>query len=202
MILNGHQVNDTRLLQYIVASADMKYIEVGEREVYLKQNVETGFLVQATLVGSDRTCCIDLAQILLEYSMTCEGHRDLQARNNQADQFGDHLGHLIAMKLLEKTSLRSASGQVFLVFETILNSMNVSYSRFETPSRILYSLDTCPLHKAAQGLVIGRDMPLAYQAFVALCAGALRTVAPGWAIVKPKANGTNPNLSEVVLEEL
>ncbi len=97
MTLNICQAKDMQLLWYVLASADMRYCEVGEREIYLRYDPAFGFVVRAKLIGSEQTCSINLAQILLEYSMSCEGWQELHVQSSLVDQFGCRLGSLIAM---------------------------------------------------------------------------------------------------------
>ena len=193
-------IKDIQLLWYVIASADMRYCEIGEREISLKYEPAAGFAVRAKLVGSEEGCCVDLAQILLEYSLSCEGWRDLQVQRGLVGEFGRHLGELIAVNIHQQIPALPAADEVATIFEAILNSVQASYSKEAHADLLLYSLASCPLNQAAHDAGMGRGIAMAYHAFVALCDGALQKVAPAWVLVKPIYYENDPRLSEVRLK--
>ena len=88
MTSQADQTQDTHLLSFVIASADMRYVEVNERHVYLRQDPEMGLIVRGEMEGCGPACYIDLNQVLLEHALSCEGCKDQVIAEETAEHFG------------------------------------------------------------------------------------------------------------------
>jgi len=192
--------SDIRLLWYPIASVDMWSCAVGERVIYLSYDPASGFTVDADLIGGEPTRRVALAQILLEYGMSCEGWRDPRIQKEMAGQFGCRLGQLIATNLCRQVPTLPVDDQLLIALETILNSMGSAYARITDVDTLTYRIDRCPLQEAAQHLGLMGGLTMAYHAFAALCDSAVQCIAPRWMLMMPASRAVDSGLLEIVVK--
>ena len=193
------EVSDTLLFSYTVASAEMRYIEVGERDIFLRSDPELGLVVRGEMPGCGPSCNANLSRILLEYALTCEGCKDKEEAAESAGLFGVRLGKILAAKLCIDPIRVKPIDNISHSFECILNSMGVSYQIDCTPDQLRFSLDESPLHKAARKTGTNRGVSNALRSFIALCRTMLRILAPEWTIQEPSERYNDDPILEVVL---
>ena len=99
-------IQDTPVLSYVIASADMRYIEIGKREVYLRNDPKADLVFQGEIPGCGPDSFVDLSEILLEYAMSCEGYREQSVVSEEVTRFGEQLGEI----LLAKTNHNNKGG--------------------------------------------------------------------------------------------
>jgi len=46
------EIQDAPVFSYVLASADMRYIEIGEREIYLRHDPEAGLVFRGAIWNS------------------------------------------------------------------------------------------------------------------------------------------------------
>ena len=163
------EVEDTKLFTYQIASGEMRYIEVNQREVYLRNDPQKGLIVRGEIPGCGEGCHADLCQILLEYALSCEGCGEPMVAAEAMYRFGVRLGKLLSANLCRLDDGLSTGDQLSLVFGCILNSMSVPYDVERTLNNIHYKLSSCPLDEAAKGAGFSRVLPMARRSFSALC---------------------------------
>jgi len=176
------QNKDDALFTYRVASADMRYIEIGERRIVLRSVPGMGPIVLGEMEGCEPDCEINLGEILLEYALTCEGCRDEAAAGESAGLFGVRLGRLLAERLCRDSEPVES---ITFAFTCILNSMRVPYTSDRFEDRIRFSMAYNPLDQAAQEMGVSRGAATARRALAALCKTVLRITAPDWVLILP-----------------
>lgn len=92
------EIQDAQVYSYVLASADMRYIEIGEREIYLSNDPKAGLLFQREMSGCRPGYFVDLSQILLEYAISCEECREQNAASEQVVRFGEQFAEILAAK--------------------------------------------------------------------------------------------------------
>jgi hypothetical protein len=193
------KVSDAPLLSFFIASADMTYNEIAEREVYLLGDPELGYALRGEIAGCGEGCYTDLNQILLEYALSCEGCIDQQSAEASIAKFGHRLGTLLPNHLpLDKPGLTDVE-RLSLTFTCVVDSLSVPYSVATTPERLHYTLDYCPLCNAGQITGLNRELALARHGFASLCQSLVGAVAPAWSVLKPLPGEPNLDLLEVLL---
>jgi hypothetical protein len=93
----------TLLYSFTVASADMFYSEMAQRDILVRDDAEKGFHIWAGITGGGGTAAADLGEILLEYAMSAVAAGDLPHAFRQIDTFGKKLGEL-AIRIIQKPS--------------------------------------------------------------------------------------------------
>ena len=61
------QTKATLICRYPIASSDMYYSEVGQRDVYVRDDLVHGFQIWGQLTGTGEETAISLCEIFLEY---------------------------------------------------------------------------------------------------------------------------------------
>lgn len=185
MVKTDDDVQEAHLLSYIIASSDMRYIQINEREVYLRHDPDLGLVIRGEVPGTGPDLNANLSYMLLEFSMSCEDCRDRIMTAESAERFGEHLGQVFIAKLYQEAPEVFTADQLAGAFEIILNSMGVAFKKELTDKQLRYDLARSPLHEAAgkTGLVL--QVAMAQRAFVAMCKSILRVMALDWTLAQP-----------------
>lgn len=172
------------LCSYVLASGDMFYGEAAQRFIYLSHNPDDGFRVRGEIPGQGQETAVDLAQILLEYSMTCKAISDLPDAYRQMDRFGARLGEALALHIIEGTPAKTDAHRCYSALECVLDSMHASFTVQEVKGNLQYTLPNCPLCEAADRSGV-RHVRLAHHGLNAVCQRLLDGIAPDYAIQIP-----------------
>lgn len=191
------EVQDTPLFAYVIASADMRYIEVNERQIFLRKDPLVGYLVRGEIPGCGAGCYADLNQIFLEYTLSCEGCRDQQVAGESSAHFGERLGRILANRFVQDSPDSPGIDRLTGAVECLLNSMNVPYELEQMENRLHYTLSYCPIRESAQATGIKRGESIAQRGFAALCESMIRGLAEDWTVLKPSALDTGKPLLEI-----
>ena len=198
LVKTDYDIQEAHLLSYIIASSDMRYIQINERDVYLRHDPDLGLVIRGEVPGCGPSCDSNLSYMLLEYSMSCEDCRDHVKTAESVDRFGEHLGRVFIDGLYQEAPKVFKADQLADAFEIILNSMGVQFKKELTDEHLRYDLAHSPLHETAgkTGLVL--QVAMAHRAFVALCKNILYVLALDWMLVQP----SEPEFEDQLLEVL
>ena len=177
----------------------MRYIEINEREVYLRHDPRLGLILQGEVPQCGPDCNANLSQMLLEYTMACEDCRDQAMTAKLVDQFGDHLGEELMAKLYGSSPLSPDIDHVSETMDIILNSMGVAFQKDRKADQLHYDLAYCPIHEAARNSGLNLWVATAHRAFVALCNYVLQALAPEWTLVQPSDPETDVPLDYILI---
>jgi hypothetical protein len=186
------------LISYKIASADMRFIEVGEREVYLQFDPQSGPIICAAMPGSQPGCEIDLSEILLEAALAAEDRDNDIESDGLASLFGIRLGRVLAARLCKDGDTTDI---ITDAFACIFNSMRVEYTLQYTNELISFRLSRSPLQDAAMRLGSTRGLGSARRVFYALCKTMLRIMAPNWTLKKSPDCASELSLNLVELHQ-
>lgn len=179
------QIQDAHLLSFVIASADMRYVEVNRREVYLRHDPELGLIVRGEMEGCGPACYVDLNQILLEHALSCEGCKDHVIAIETAEHFGRRFAQALVTGLAVGTQDVPPADRLAAAYECLLRSMSVPFKVQREAQRLRYDLAFSPLHQAAEGRALNLGLPMARWSFVTLCETVVKTLAPGWELLHP-----------------
>ena len=199
MLTVGQEVEGERLLRYVIASSDMRYIEINQRDVYLRNDPQLGLVVQGEVPECGPDCDANLSQMLLEYTMSCVDCRDQAATASYMDHFGDNLGEQLIARLYDGAPDVAGPNRVAETMDIVLNSMGVSFQKELTADHLRYDLAFCPIHEAATSSGLGRWIAEAHRAFMALCNHIVYTLAPGWTLLQPAEVETEALLDIILI---
>ena len=84
----------TRLLSYVIASADMYYAETEQRVVFLSYDEQGCFRIGGKMVDEELSTEIDIFEIFLEYALTCRSWAGGEEALYNMQDFGERFGSL------------------------------------------------------------------------------------------------------------
>jgi hypothetical protein len=167
--------------------------------VFLRKDPALGIVVRGEIPGCGEGCYADLSQIFLEYALSCEGCSEQIVASESMSRFGIRLGKHLSANLCRLDDGLSTVDQLSVVYECILNSMNVPYTVDRTPNKIHYKLAYSPLDKAANNAGFSRVLPIARKSFFALCQSVLRMLSSEWFLTRPSEDEIDHPLLEIVI---
>ena len=191
---------DSPLYTYVIASGDMRYIEINQRNLFLRRDPNLGLILRGELPGCGSGCYADLSQVLLEYAMTCEGCKSPQEACEYVAGFGKRLGELLSQQLTSELSTLPAEDLLPAALEILLKSMVVPYTGVRSSQRLTYTLEYCPLCETGETSGMARELVLARYGFAALCNNLVASLTPGWKLVTPGEQDAEQALLSVVVE--
>ena len=92
MLVENHTTKGDELFSYVVASGDMRFIEIAERVLFLRHDPERGLVIRGEVPECGPACYANLSHILLEHVMGHEDRHQAKQTAKAADQFGQRLG--------------------------------------------------------------------------------------------------------------
>lgn len=193
------KASEAPLFNYTLASADMRYIEVGERLIYLRIDPDRGPIVRGEIDGCGAACHVDLSQIFLEFTLSCEGCRQEDVVEEALIYFGERLGNLLSARIFPEHDSISEHERLAGIFNCIMNSMGLPFSLDQETASIHYRLHQCPFCENEQFAGFYRSIEMARLGFISLCESVLKNQAPGWVLVKPTRQDVGIPLKEVLL---
>ncbi len=190
---------ETQLISYVIASAEMRYAEVSERDVYLRDEPRLGLVIRGEVSGCGRDCHANLAQVFLEYGMTCEGCQEPGVIEESVDRFGGRLGSLLIDALKPESSEVPIADQLIDALGIILNSMDAAFEIERTPEHLRFTMADCPIHNTAHKTGLNHEIAMAHRGFVALCESILQSLSLDWQLVKLSERETTDPLHEIMI---
>jgi len=190
------------LCSYTVASAEMRFIEIGKRDIYLTRDYESNPILRGEISDCGPGSAVDLNQILLEYSLSCEGCKKLEIAEEAVIKFGEQLGKILVDTLYkDKTDIPSIE-KITKTFKCVLDSMMVPYTVASASETLQFNLSVCPIRETAKKNGLTRGITMAHLSFIALCTCIIQNLSPHWVMLNPtEADIENP-LHEIVVSRL
>jgi len=167
----------THLLSYVIASADMYYAEMEQREVFLSCDEQGGFRIGGKMADGESSTTIGLFEIFLEYALYCCSWAGAEEALFNMQDFGERFGKALAKQLenniLLSKSRNSTSHMLRYIFETV--DAHPAVENVEAGVRII--LTDYPLEKAAERSGLG-DVELAHHGINSMCQSLVRCLHP------------------------
>ena len=167
----------THLCRYAIASADMYYTELGERDVFLKTDEQGNFHILGETVGGDASTAIELCQVFLEYAMYCCALCNPDEALCSMQGFAQHIGRSIGEFLKENTCLFKSDNPTDLALEHLFQTMNAHISIRYSGAIEHFIVVDCPLENAAEHSGL-RDIELAHHGINSMCKSMIQAISP------------------------
>lgn len=197
MTVRNPVIQDEKLFSYVIASGDMRFIEIGERDLFLHHVPESGPIILGEMPECGPDCHANLSQVFLEYVMGCEDCREAGRTAVAADNFGRRLGRkLIALRYQDPGDLAEVDALVDAT-AIVLNSLGAPLESSRSHNTLYFRLAFCPFHATAKKAALNLWIALAHRSFVALLESLLE-LAPGWTLRAPVERESDAPLSEVI----
>jgi hypothetical protein len=190
---------DAPVFSYALASGDLRYIEIGEREIFLRRVPGKGLVFRGEIAGHGSDSYINLSEILLEYAMSCEGCSRAELATEMLLHFGDQLGQIYLENTNQENETLSEEEKLSRAMVCLLTSMDAKYSEEHQSQSLEYSLDCCPLSECARDTGLNRSVEMAYLSLVELFNSIIAKLAPEWTLIKPSAVELNIPLHNILI---
>ena len=199
MLVDNHTTKSDELFSYVVASGDMRFIEIAERVLFLREDPELGLVIRGEVPECGPDCYANLSYILLEHVMGYEDRHRAEQTAKAADQFGQRLGQeMIAIGILDTSSEHEVRA-LAEVLTIVVNSMDVPFDIDQSDNYLRFKLVHCPLHASAEKAGLNLWVPLAHRSLTAVIETLLKGFAPGWTLQSPVERETDEPLREILV---
>ncbi len=171
----------TRLCRYTIASADMYFSEMEQRDVFVCGDAEQGLRIWGEVSGAGPATAIELSQAFLEYALYCCSWCSSAEAHYHMHSFGEQLGASLAKYLSDIIPFRSTANPAMVALNLVLEAMNACHSVEPAGPESDLILVDCALQTAARhsGLT---DVQLAHHGINAMCQSLLNSLNPKLAV--------------------
>ncbi|HLF26539.1 MAG TPA: hypothetical protein VJG32_09390 [Anaerolineae bacterium] len=174
----------TPLYRYLLASADMYYCEVNQRDVCVGDAPRTGLHIWGEIPGGGPVTAVNLCQVFLEYAMYCQTWRDSSKAYQNMQAFGERLGKALARYIQDSVPAEMAVNPSAYALQYVLESMNAHFTIGQVGPELRFSLADCPLLETARctGLM---EVELAHHGIRSLCQSLIHFIDPDLVVCAP-----------------
>ncbi len=166
-----------RLLTYNVASADMFYVEVEQRDVCVCDDLSRGFRIWGEMHGGGSAATVDLCQIFLEVALSCQTIPDSDQARYKMRAFGKQIGQVLGRHLKDSPLLETLTNPAARALRCLLESMNAHFTVEWIDNELRFAIESCPIYEIAE-LTGLREVELAHYGFDALCQSLVYALDP------------------------
>ncbi len=176
--------NATLICRYPIASSDMYYNEMGQRDVYVLDDLLYGFQIWGELTVGGEDTGINLCEIFLEYAMFCQTSYAEDRAYGIMESFGSGLGQAVAYYMLDITFLNGFPNPGVCALECILETLHVDFTIHQIGPELRFILCDCPFDKIAGQTGLPQS-ELAHVGLNAMCQGVLHVIQPELPVASP-----------------
>jgi hypothetical protein len=178
------QKGATLICRYPIASSDMYYSEIGQRDVFVRDDLVHGFQIRGELSGAGEETSISLCEIFLEYAMFCQTGYDEAQAYGLMESFGSGMGQATAMYMLDNIFLDCFPNPGVCALECMLETLRVNFTIHQIGPEMRFIIIDCPFEKTA-GLTGLPQSELAHVGLNAMCQGLLQVIQPELPVASP-----------------
>jgi hypothetical protein len=178
------QTRPTLICRYPIASADMYYNEVGQRDVYAFDDLVHGFQIWGEQTGAGEQTSISLCEIFLEYAMFCQTGFDESQSYALMESFGSGLGQAVAMYMMDNIFLDGFPNPGVCALECVLETLRVDFTIHQIGPELRFIICDCPFDKTAGQTGLPQS-ELAHVGLNAMCQGLLKIIQPELPVASP-----------------
>jgi hypothetical protein len=179
-----NQSKATLICRYPIATSDMYYNEVGQRDVYVRDDLLHGFQIWGELTGAGPDTTISLCEIFLEYAMFCQTGFDENQAYALMESFGSGLGQAVAMYMEDNIFLNGFPNPGICALECVLETLRVDFTIHQIGPELRFIICDCPFEKTAGQTGLPQS-ELAHVGLNAMCQGLLKVIQPELPVASP-----------------
>ncbi len=138
------------LFRYVLASADMYYAELEQRDIFIGVDASGHARIWAETVNGGRATKIELCRVFLEYAMYCASSFGPAEAQYQMQGFGDRLGHQLAAYLRRNPGLVTSQNAALGALECVFGTLGARYFEDYAEAGVRFLVTDCPLEEAAK----------------------------------------------------
>jgi hypothetical protein len=178
------QTKATLICRYPVATSDMYYNEVGQRDVYVRDDLIHGFQIWGELNGAGEETAISLCEIFLEYAMFCQTGFDEPQAYAHMESFGCGMGQAVAVYMLDNIFLNGFPNPGVCALECVLETLKVNFTIHQIGPELRFIICDCPFEKTARQTGLPQS-ELAHVGLNAMCQALLNVIQPELPVTSP-----------------
>ena len=184
MTSSNPQTRVTRLYRYSIASSDMYFTELEQRDVYVSDDPRDGFKIWGQIAGAGPGTSVPLCQMFLEYAMYCRSWGGQAEATYNMSAFGERLGASLARFFIEKPPADMSGSPGACALECFFETMGVQLSVEQVGPELRFFFANCPLTEAAERTGL-REVELALYGVNSLCQTMIHAIDPYLEISHP-----------------
>ncbi len=172
------EVSAVPLCQYTLASMDMYYAELEQRQVFIGSDENRHVKIWAERANGGPSKKAELCRIFLEYSLYCNSWCNPAEAHYHMQRFGEKLGKHLANYLRQNPGAVTGDNPAVGALECLFGSIGACYSLDYVEAGMRFLVTQCPLEHAAKDLGIP-SVELARHGINAMCRRMLLDMSPG-----------------------
>ncbi len=176
--------NAKMICRYPIASGDMYYSEVGQRDVFVCDDLLHGFQIWGELTGGGEETAIPLCEIFLEYAMLCQTGYEENEAYARMESFGSGLGQAVAMYMLDTVFLDGFPNPGVCALECVLETLKVNFTIHQIGPELRFIICDCPFERTAAQTGLPQS-ELAHVGLNGMCQGLLKLIQPELPVASP-----------------
>ncbi len=166
------------VFQYPIASADMYYAELEQRQVFVGNDESGHVRIWGEVANGTPSAKADLCRMFLEYGMYCGSWCSTAEAKYHMERFGEKLGARLASHLQQNPGLVTGKNQATGALECLFGSIGACYSMDHIEHGMRFLVSECPLEEAAKRSGIA-NVELARHGINAMCKRMMLEIDPG-----------------------
>lgn len=179
-----------RIGRYTIASADMYYSEMGQRDICVSDDPQEGLRIWGEMPIGGGASSVDLCQIFLEYALSCQAARTPEQSYNEMRAFGEHMGEMLASYITNTPLMKSATNPGACALESLLEAMHAHLSIEHIGPELRFVVAGCPLLETSQNTGLG-ETELAHFGFNVMCQSLIHHVDSHLLLYVPQAGDSS-----------
>lgn len=173
----GYLSRCVELFRYNIASCEMRFIERTERVIQLARQPGGAWSMRGAVPGCGQACDADLAMILLEFLLSCEG--SLAGRGSGAEQsFCTKVVRSLVAQLERAFPDLSQRELLRATIECIARSLDEAGRVDQETDRVKLVFANCPLCRKARECGMQRSRDRAHDLYADMCQAAVAQLQP------------------------
>ncbi len=176
-----------RVFQYSLASGDMYYAELEQRDVLLGKDDAGNARIWGQSTGKGASSRIGLCRVFLEYGMYCASWCRPGEAQYHMENFGERLGYHLAMYLRDDPASVTPGDPTVHALEQIFEAIGADFTEDHLEAGVRFLISHCPIEDAAKrsGLPYAE---LARHGMNAMCRRLIREMDPSLLVVTSPDN--------------
>ena len=144
------ETSAAHLFRYAIASGDMYYSEMEERDVYIGRDEDGRVRIWGELVNGGPSTKVELCRVFLEYALYCGSCYGTAEAHYQMHAFGERIGRRLSDYLRKNPTLIPSKNAALGALECLFGTISASYFEDYAPSGVRFVVTDCPLEAAAK----------------------------------------------------
>ena len=171
------ETSAAHLFRYEIASADMYFSEMEQRDVYIGRDDEGRVRIWGELVSGGPSTRVELCRVFLEYALYCGSCYNSAEAHYHMQTFGERIGRRLAEYLRKNPVLVTSKNQALGALECLFGTISAHFFEDYAQSGVRFVVTDCPLEEASKRSGLP-NIELARHGINAMCQGLCHGMDP------------------------